>query len=134
MLVFRRRSLGLTLVLAAALAAAGCGGSKKSSDTTTTSGLSSVATAANCKQLADLGSQLASQLTGANGDVAKQAALLKEFAEKTPEDIRPDFETLADAFTKLSAAMKGIDLSKGIPDAATLAKLQKLGSEYSGPK
>jgi hypothetical protein len=144
--------LALPLVLALVLAAAGCGGGKKSAATTETATLattttttttstpattpvsSAVATAKNCKQLSTLGSQLAQQLTGADGNLAKEAALLKAFAAQTPADIRPDFETLADAFTKIATALKGVKLNGGVPNASTLAKIQKLGSETSGPK
>jgi hypothetical protein len=138
--------LAVPLVLALVLAAAGCGGGKKSSATTETTTLattttaattpvsSAVATAKNCKQLSTLGSQLAQQLTGADGNLAKEAALLKAFAAQTPVDIRPDFQTLADAFTKIATALKGVKLKGGVPDASTLAKIQKLGSETSGPK
>jgi hypothetical protein len=157
----RRRTIqlvGITLALVLVVAAAGCGGSKKSSapptttteatttttteattttssPTTTTSGTGSFATAANCKQLSDLGTQFSQALTGAKGDIAKQAALFKALADKTPEEIRPDFETIADAYTKIAGDLKGVDLSGGkVPDAATIAKISKLGAQFSGPK
>ena len=159
----RRRTIqlvGFTLTLVLVVAAAGCGGSKKSSApptttttteptttttteattttssaTTTTSGTGSFATAANCKQLSDLGTQFSQVVTGAKGDIAKQAAAFKALADKTPEAIRPDFETIADAYTKIAGDLKGVDLSSGkVPDAATIAKISKLGAEFSGPK
>jgi hypothetical protein len=155
----RRRTIqlvGITLTLVLVVAAAGCGGKKKSSApatttttttattttestttsaTTTTSGTGSFATAANCKQLSDLGTQFSQVMTGAKGDIAKQAAAFKALADKTPEEIRPDFETIAGAYTKIAENLKGVDLSGGkVPDAATLAKISKLGSEFSGPK
>ena len=36
--------------------------------------------------------------------------MIKEFAAKTPEDIRPDFEVLADALTQIAGALKGVEL------------------------
>jgi hypothetical protein len=157
----RRRTIqliGITLTLVLVVAAAGCGGKKSSAPatttttteetattttestttsapTTTTSGTGSFATAANCKQLSDLGSQFSHAVTGAKGDIAKQAALFKALADKTPEEIRPDFETIADAYTKIAGDLKGVDLNSGkVPDAATLAKISKLGAEFGGAK
>ena len=160
----RRRTtqiFGISLLLVLVVAAAGCG-SKKSANTTTTtttteatttttpaatttattsgtttaaSGLGSLGNAANCKQLESLGTAFASAMQGANGDVTKEAALLKQFADQTPSDIRPDFETLASAFDQIAGDLKGVDLSSGkTPDAATLAKLAALGTQFSGAK
>jgi hypothetical protein len=157
----RRRSpqiLSILFVLVVVLAAAGCGGSKKSTTTTTTtvtqatttttaagetttaaSGTSTSgglgALAANCKQYQDLGTAFSQALQGANGDVEKQAQIFKDFADKTPSDIRPDFETVADAFSQISGALKGVDLSGGkTPDAATLAKLLALSQKFQNAK
>jgi hypothetical protein len=146
------------LVGAFALTAAGCGGGSKSAattaatteatttqtqatttqtqatstaskPTTTSSGLGGIASAANCKDLADLGQKFSSAFTGAaNGnDLKKEAALLKEFADKTPSDIRPDFEVVADYLGKV-AAVAGSIKPGTTPDAATLAKLQKVAT------
>ena len=94
-----------------------------------------IASVENCKQLSDLGAAFSQAMQGANGDVQKQAELLQEFAAKTPSDIRPDFETMADALSKIADQLKGVDLTSGkTPDAATLAKLAKLGQEFSGTK
>jgi hypothetical protein len=159
----RRRStqiLSILLVLVVVVAAAGCGGKKKTTTTTTTtvtqatttttaasetttaagtttaassSGLGALA--ANCKQLSDLGQAFSQAFQGANGDVQKQAAILKEFADKTPSDIRPDFETLAAAYTQIAGALKGVDLTGGkTPDAATLAKLMALSQKFQNAK
>src|SRR5205807_240906 len=38
----------------------------------------------------------------------KEAAFYKAFADKTPPDIRPAFEVVADLYAKLAAAFKGI--------------------------
>ncbi len=158
----RRRStqiVSIVLVLVLVLAAAGCGKKKSDTSTTTTTTTEAAATtttsgdettttsstttaatglgalAANCKQLAGLSQEFSAAFSGANGDVKKEAAVLKAFADKTPEDIRPDFETLADAFAQISGALKGVDLSGGqTPDAATLAKLLKLSQKFQDPK
>jgi hypothetical protein len=150
--------LSILLVLVMVAAAAGCGGKKKTTTTTTTtteattttttaasetttaasgtttaSGLGALA--ANCKQLSDLGHAFTQAFQGANGDVQKQAQVLKEFADKTPADIRPDFETLAAAYTQIAGALKGVDLTGGkTPDAATLAKLMTLSQKFQNAK
>jgi hypothetical protein len=152
----RSRSVMLLgAVLALVVATTGCGSKKKSStpaaqtttqaaSTTTTeqmttgtstssagSGIASVATAGNCKQLSDLSAAFTKAITGTGGnDFAQRSKILKEFADKTPSDIRPDFEVLADAFSKYASAFKDIHFTPGqVPDAATLAKLQKLTAQ-----
>ena len=159
----RRRStqiLSILLVLVLILAAAGCG-KKKSSTTTTTATTTTEATttttaasetttaasgttpgtaglgalAANCKKYQDLGQAFSKALQGANGDVQKESQIFKDFADKTPSDIRPDFETVADAFTQIAGAMKGVNLSSGkTPDASTLAKLMALSQKFQNAK
>jgi hypothetical protein len=97
--------------------------------------MSTVASAKNCKGLADLGQKFSSAFTGAANaqDLKKEAQLLKEFADQTPADIRPDFQVLAQAMTKVADALEGVKLS-GTPNAATLAKLQKLSTEIDQVK
>ena len=159
----RPKSLVLVAaLLALVVAATGCGSKKKSSAsaaaTTTTaaattteamtsaetttaeatttssdSGLSSIATAGNCKQLSDLSASFSKAITGVGqNDFESRAKILKQFADKTPSDIRPDFEVLATAFGKYASALKDIHFKPGsVPDAATLAKLQKLATSIN---
>ncbi len=151
----RRKPLFILAVIALSglvLFAAGCGGSKKNTATppttaatttekatttaatTTTSassGLSGLANAANCSQLAGLSTSFAQAMAGTGDtDVQKTAALLKQFADKTPKDIRADFQVVAAAYAKIAVALKGVNLSAGsTPDPAAIAKLTKLSSE-----
>jgi hypothetical protein len=152
------RILVLALVALLVVTAAGCGKKKASSTTTaaatttaasttaatttasasatTTSSTPSVsglgALAGSCSQLSTLGESFASAISGSGGDTEKTAALLKEFADKTPAAIRPAFETLAAAFQKIADAMKGVSLKPGqVPDAAALAKLSSLSSSIN---
>lgn len=137
-------------LIAVAFAAAGCGGGGKSTTTTqpattaathaaTTSakpsGISSLATAANCKELNDLGTKFSSAMSGATGtqNLKQEAQLLEEFAAKTPAEIRPDFTVLAGAFTKIADALGNVKQGS-TPDAATLAKLMKLSTELDTAK
>ena len=49
-----------------------------------------------------------------------------ELAEQVPEEIRDDYQVLADNFKEFADALKGVDLASGkTPDAETLAKLQE---------
>jgi hypothetical protein len=102
--------------------------------TSSSSALGALGSLQNCKQLSDLGTAFASALQGANGDVQKEKDLFNEFAAKTPSDIRPDFETIAQAFSKIADALKGVNLASGkTPDAATLAKLTQLEQQFNTP-
>ena len=103
--------------------------------TTTTSNLGGIASAKNCRELASLGQKFSSAFSGAANaqDLKKEAQLLKEFADRTPSDIRPDFEALADYMTKIADAAGGLKPGT-TPDAATIAKLQKLATEVDQKK
>ena len=153
----RRRSfqiLGSLFLLAAVVSAAGCGGggSKTTTTTTTTttaaappststqttqstpattaaSGLGGLASVENCKQLANLGEAFSQALQGASGNVQKELQIFQEFAAKTPSDIRPSFETLANALSKAAGALKDVQ-GGSTPSAADLAKLAALSSTF----
>jgi hypothetical protein len=102
---------------------------------TTTSNLGGLATAKNCRELAQLGQKFSAALTGgANAqDLKTEARVLKEFADRTPSDIRADFEVLADYMTKVADAAGGLKAGQ-TPNAQTLAKLQKLATEIDQAK
>jgi hypothetical protein len=103
--------------------------------TTTTSKLGGIASVKNCRELAALGQKFSAAFTGAANaqDFKTEAKLLKEFADKTPSDIRADFEVLAGYMTKIASATGGLKPGK-TPDAATIAKLQKLSTEVDQTK
>jgi hypothetical protein len=131
---------------AVVILAAGCGGGGHKSATTTAStaattaastvtakanaaagaaGLSGLATTANCRQLADLGAEYAKALQGTNSsNIKKTSAILKQFADKTPSDIRPAFETVAADYGKIADALQGVNVKQGsVPGPAVIAKL-----------
>ena len=135
--------LVIPLVVLAVLAAAGCGGSKKSASSTTTS-TTTTTTAANttttaaqtttssgstttASGAASLGTEVASALSGANGDPQKELSILQQYASQTPPAIRADFQTILDAFSKMSSALKTAT-SGGSGAAAALAELEKLNT------
>jgi hypothetical protein len=147
--------LGSLVLLAAVVSAAGCGGggSKTTTTTTTTtttaaasvtttkasqtttngSGAAAIASVENCKQLANLGEAFSQALQGASGNVQKELAIFQEFAAKTPSDIRPSFEVIANALSKAAGALKGVSTG-GTPSAADLAKLAALSSTFESPQ
>ena len=142
----RRSIVSLAALGTVAILVAGCGGGGHKSSTTTSttvtsakttthtattaSGLTGLATTANCRQLANLSQEFSTALSGTGSkDVKKTAALLKQFADKTPSEIRPDFETVAADYAKIADALQGVNLKQGsIPDAKALLKLQKLAT------
>jgi hypothetical protein len=160
----RRRStqiLTILLVLVLVLAAAGCGKKKTTTTTTRTTVTESTTTAAattttaettttsgtttsaagigalsgDCKQLSNLSQEFSTAFSGANGDVQKQVGVLKAFADKTPADIRPDFETIASFYAEVANDLKGVNVASGqTPDAATLAKLMTLSQKLKDSK
>ncbi len=157
----RRRStqiVSILLVLVLVLAAAGCGKKKSDTSTTTTTTTEAAATTTTSADETTTTSSTTTAATGLGHRGELQAARRPRpgvlgclqrrerrreeggggpqgLRDKTPEDIRPDFETLADAFGEISGALKGVDLSGGqTPDAATLAKLLKLSQKFQDPK
>jgi hypothetical protein len=104
-------------------------------EATTTTDLSGIASAGNCKELADLGQKFSQAFSGAasSQDIKKEAELLKEFAAKTPDDIRPDFQVYADFVAKLADAYGNLKPGS-TPDPAAIAKLQKLSTSIDQTK
>jgi hypothetical protein len=153
----------LAIVLGLAVAAAGCGGGggKKNAAATTTEAattatpttteavptttaaaitttgpdLSGLASSANCRELANLSQAFSQAFSGAanSQDLKKQAQLLKEFASKTPADIRADFQIVADYFSKIVDAVGNLKPGQ-TPDAATIARLQALSTSIDQAK
>ena len=113
--------------------------STTTASTTTTPNPSSLGLACSRRRTAARSSasrrRFATALTGAGQDLAKTAELMKSFADQTPSEIRPDFQVLADAYAKVAAALKGVDLSSGkAPSADVIAKLSKLSSQIDTAK
>jgi len=65
---------------------------------------------------------------GQDTGVADVSQLFDELADQVPDEIKADWQVLAKNFQKIAEALKGVDLTSGTPDAATLAKLQKLST------
>jgi hypothetical protein len=122
-----------TVTAAAAAAKAKSTATTNAAAAAAAAGYAGLATNANCRQLADLSAEYAQALQGATStSVAKTSSVLKQFADKTPSDIRPAFETVASDYAKVASALQGVHLKSGsVPNAAAMAKLAKLGSEIN---
>jgi len=126
------QAAGTTTATTAATTTSTTPAATTATQTSTSSGLSGIATAGNCSQLAGLSESFAKALSGNGTDIQKTAALLQEFANRTPSDIRADFQVVAAAYAKIANALKGVNLSAGtVPSASELQKLEKLGTEIN---
>jgi hypothetical protein len=158
----KARRLAVLLVAALALVAAGCGGSSDEAssdtdtvavetttmDTTTTEDTATTddtatdtssstdigALTGKCAELAGLGTKLASAMGGQDAGVENVSKLFDELAVEVPDEIKADWQVLAENFGKIAEALKGVDLTSGTPDAETLAKLQALSATLDSQK
>ena len=109
---------------------ASTGTSTPATTTTGSSGQLGLLTSASCRQLLDLSRSFAQAMAGSLQNLPKTAALVQRFADQAPPEIRPDFQILAADWTKVAAALKGVDLTSGkAPSASVLARLVKLSSQ-----
>jgi hypothetical protein len=147
------RRIAALLIAALALVAAGCGGSSSdeaSSDTETAvatettmpeettattddSGTSTDVDLGNlsgeCAQFAGISSKLAQSLSGQDANIEDAAKAFDEIADQVPDEIKDDYQVIADNFSKIAEALKGVDLTSGqAPSPEALAKLQELSA------
>ena len=96
-------------------------------DDSDTSGL---AGSEECRELVTLGSKVTEALGGSgDANLEETQEFLDGFADDAPEEIRDDFEVIAEAYGKIAEALEGVDLTSTTPDPEALAKLQELSSE-----
>ena len=88
-----------------------------------------------CKDLANLAQKESSALGGQGGgqDLKTTAQAVQDFADKAPSEIKGDFQVLADYLKKVADVVGNVKPGQ-TPDAATLAKLQKLSTEIDQTK
>jgi len=145
------RKLIVLLLAALALVAAGCGGddnSEASGDTDTTVEATTAETtttgettteettlSGKCAEFASLGAKISQAMAGGNAGLDEASRLFDELASQVPDEIKADFEVIADNFAEIAAVMKELDLAPGEqPSAEDLAKLQELTSSLSAPE
>jgi len=93
-------------------------------ETTETSEVPDFATSENCQEFAQIGAKISSALTGSS-NVQDVEDAFNEFAAAAPDEIKADFQTLAEYFSAIADALEGVDLTSGeVPSADALAKLQ----------
>jgi hypothetical protein len=135
------------LVLALALVAAGCGGgddeSSASGDTTVEETTTSDTTTTeddgsgtsgedfdfadeDCQALLGVGATIAAAFSAAGGDTGDaNTEELAELADRVPDEIRADVQTLADAFGEYAAKLQEIGIDAGAtPTAEQVQELQ----------
>ena len=152
------RRLVLLLLAVLALAVAGCGGDDSSdavAETETTAveettsdddGSEDVETVpettdedigelgGECAELAGIGAKLSQSLSGQAGDLDEASEVFNEIAEQVPDEIKADYEVIAENFSKIAEALEGVDLTSGQPDAEAIAKLQELSTTFDSPE
>jgi hypothetical protein len=86
---------------------------------------------AECRELVELGTKVSQALGGTGGpELENTQEFLDEFADEAPEEIRDDFQVIAEAYGKIAEALQDVDVSAGAqPDPEALAKLQELSQE-----
>lgn len=139
------------LLLTLALAAAGCGGGAKKSTTAaaagsssssvtttessaTTTGAASTTKSKSCKELTTLANRVSAAFSNTNPkNIQKNARILKQFADQTPDEIRPDFELLAGDVQKIADSLHGVK-NPNSPTPAERQKIQQAASTINQAK
>jgi hypothetical protein len=112
--------------------------STSSSSNTSTTAATSFASDANCLALDGVGTKFAQAMASATGAKFNETAAVADFqnlANAAPSAIRPDLETIAQAFTSFATAFKksGYEIGK-TPTAAQTAALEASMAVFSQPK
>lgn len=140
------RFLTIAVVLVLAFAGAACGGGddgtasdtdsvvtdtttdETTTDETTTDDDGQSFAAGDCQELVTAYASLSQAFatTGAgDGDLEESQAMLEEFAENAPDEIRADLQVLAEAYAEYVEVFADAGLEAGeVPDAETLQELQ----------
>jgi len=139
------------LLLLLALAAAGCGGGGKKSTTaavepatssaattgsadTTTGGATPTTKSKSCKELTTLANRVSAAFSNTNPkNIQQNAKILKQFADQTPDEIRPDFELLAKDVQKIADSLHGVK-NPNSPTPAERQKIQQAASQINQAK
>jgi hypothetical protein len=110
-----------------------------STTTTAGGGGTTFASSKNCLQLKSIGEKFAKAISATSGtgksSITDVASIYKALAQAAPSEIRPDFETIAAAFSTYADALRKSGYTPGkVPTAAQIAKLSALSKTFSDPK
>jgi hypothetical protein len=95
------------------------------SETSTDIGIGNLS--GECAQFAGISSKLAQSLSGQDANMEDAAKAFSEIADQVPDEIKDDYQVIAQNFAKIAEALKGVDLTSGqTPSPEALAKLQAL--------
>lgn len=88
-----------------------------------------------CAELAGIGAKLSQSLSGQSGDLDEASRVFDEIADEVPDEIKADYEVIAENFGKIAEALKDVDLQSGeTPNAEAIAKLQQLATSFDSPE
>jgi len=88
-----------------------------------------------CAELAGIGAKLSQSLSGQSGDLDEASRVFDEIADEVPDEIKAEYEVIAENFDKIVEALKDVDLTSGeTPNAEAIAKLQQLATTFDSPE
>ena len=105
----------------------------ETTDTTETETTASggFATSENCADFQEIGTKISEAFTGTGGqDLDAASDAFAELTAAAPEEIKDDFQVIADAYNKLADALQGVDLTSTNPDPQALAKIAQVSQEF----
>jgi hypothetical protein len=106
-----------------------------SASASSSSSSSDLALGGKCKEFAGVSQQLAASLSGQTADLQEASKIFDEIADQVPDEIKADYQVIAENFKKIADALKGVDLTSGkAPSPEVLAKLQELSQSMDSPK
>jgi hypothetical protein len=85
------------------------------------------ATSENCQEFAQIGAKVSGALTGTSTDPNDIKEAFEQLAAAAPDEIKADFETLADYMTTVADALGGVNPGEQ-PSPDALAKLAQIDS------
>jgi hypothetical protein len=70
-----------------------------------------------------------------NEGLAESSQLFEEFADNAPEEVRADFQIVAEAYAAYVEVLRGLDLQAGeTPSAEQLAAIQEATTSFTDPE
>ena len=109
--------------------------SASASASASSSSTGDLALGGKCKEFAGVSQQLAASLSGQTADLQEASKIFDEIADQVPDEIKADYQVIAENFKKIADALKGVDLTSGeAPSPEVLAKLQELAQSMDSPK